>query len=146
MENVNVWLSETPDISLISPAPSGGIHIAIETLEGLLDDCTTFNWSTANFKPGLYTDHNGELHCYGSIDLILNYKMDGIDITRRFCGAANFKVIAILPNIDWCATLKSYCVKNAASDAGKKLGRDLNKTEPESKIKNTLASLPKLKG
>ena len=127
--NVNEWLTQNPDEICIAPAPHGGRHIPIEFLENLLDDCTGLNWSTQNFKFTTYLEQ-GELHCAGSIELVLNYELLGEKIKRTFCGGSNFRIFSILPNIDWVATLKSYCVKNAASDAGKKLGRDLNKSMP----------------
>lgn len=129
--DVNTWLTQAPDKAITEIAPNGGLHIPIEKLEQLLDDCTSQNWDTENFKPMMYSDHEGDLCCYGSIELILVYLIGKNEIVRKFAGAANFKIRDIFPNVDWCATLKSYCVKNAATDAGKKMGRELNKVADE---------------
>lgn len=118
---VEKWLTE--DAEKISQSPKGGLHIEIENLEDLLDDCTGQNWSTQKFDFSKFGDD-----CFGSIELILNYvDSEGHGIRRCFVGASNFNIQSILPLTDWAATLKSYCVKNAASDAGRKLGRHLNK-------------------
>lgn len=118
---VEKWLTE--DAEKISQSPKGGLHIEIENLEDLLDDCTGQNWSTQKFDFSKFGDD-----CFGSIELILNYvDSEGHGIRRCFVGASNFNIQSILPITDWAATLKSYCVKNAASDSGRKLGRHLNK-------------------
>ncbi len=155
--DVNSWFTQDPE--KVSPTIRGGLTIEIDDLEGLLDDCTDFNWSTKNFHPLVYFEH-GVNHCHGTIELVLNYWVSDNYITRTFVGAANFKISDILPNPDWCATLKSYCVKNAASDAGRKLGRGLNKDfVPElpelnidqalnvksNKVLNTLSKINKIK-
>lgn len=134
--DVNAWLSQTPDESYVSPAPNGGKHIPIEALEQLLDDCTGQNWSTRDYHSNIYFD-NGVAFCFGSIVLVLKYQINGQEVIRTFVGASNFALQSILPLTDWNATLKSYCVKNAASDAGRKLGRELNKDLPVLQVEKT---------
>lgn len=102
----------------------GGKHIPIEHLENILDQ---FNWSTQNYQWNLYKDGHASLGVGASIELVLNFRTDeGEIIKRTFVGACNFLLQSILPIPDWNATAKSMCIKNAATDAGKYLGRGIN--------------------
>jgi len=125
----------------------GGLHIPIESLENDLDN---FLWSTQSYHWNLYKDGYASLSVAASIELVLNYTADdGTKMVRTFVGACNFQLSSISPIPDWNATAKSMCIKNAASEAGKRLGRGLNsevipdrtpsektvaKTKPDSKI------------
>lgn len=102
----------------------GGLHIPIEPLENALD---TFHWGTQNYQWNLFKDGYASLGVAASIELVLNFQTDeGETIRRTFVGACNFLLQSIAPITDWNATAKSMCIKNAASDAGKWLGRGIN--------------------
>lgn len=102
----------------------GGKHIPIEPLENALDN---FNFSTQNYQWNLYKDGYASLGVAASIELVLNIKAnEGEIIKRTFVGSCNFLLQSILPILDWNATAKSMCIKNAATDAGKWLGRGIN--------------------
>ncbi len=53
---INDCLKESPDQSIVTTSPKGGLHIPIDFVENLLDDLTAQNWGTINFKPVLYED------------------------------------------------------------------------------------------
>lgn len=102
----------------------GGRFIPIEILENCLDN---FRSATKNYTSNLYKDGYANLCVYASIELELNIIADdGTEYKRTFVGACNFPLQSIAPIPDWNATAKSMCIKNAASDAGKYLGRGLN--------------------
>lgn len=101
----------------------GGKYIPIGALENALDQ---YPWGTQNFTWQLYKDGYGKLCVAASLELLLPFVDDeGNDRVRTFVGACNFPLWSLgVP--DWLATAKSQCVKNAASDAGRRLGRGLN--------------------
>lgn len=110
----------------------GANHIPIESLEESLD---VFNWGTQSYQWNIFKDGYAALHVAASIELVLNYEtQEGEKIKRTFVGACNFALLSLGPILDWNATAKSLCIKNAASDAGKWLGRGINsETLPDRK-------------
>lgn len=102
-----------------------GLHIPILNLENLLD---YFRWGTRNFVWHLYKDGYAKLSVGASLELLLSYTDENGEkvVDRPFVGACNFSLSSLEANEDWLATAKSLCIKNAASDAGRKLGRGLN--------------------
>jgi len=123
MANVTDWLKQEPDEGKVSPAPGGGLHIEIQKLE---DDLDTVDWSTQNFKWQVFKNGYADNVIAASIELVLEYMEDDRLKRRIFVGGCNFSINAIFPNVHYVATAKSMCIKNAASDAGRKLGRWLN--------------------
>lgn len=102
----------------------GAKHIPIVSLEDALDE---FHWSTQSYQWNLFKDGYASVGVAASIELVLNFKTDdGETIRRTFVGSCNFLLQSIAPITDWNATAKSMCIKNAASDAGKWLGRGIN--------------------
>mgnify|MGYP001596767848 CR=1 FL=1 len=102
----------------------GAFHIPIEQLENQLD---AFHYGTQNYQWNLFKDGYASLHVAASIELVLNVETkEGETIKRTFVGACNFPLTSLGPIQDWNATAKSMCIKNAASDAGKWLGRGIN--------------------
>lgn len=103
----------------------GGLHIPIDKLEDKLDD---FKYETSHFKwQFLFVDNVQSVAA--SIELTLNIETNFAIVghmKRTFVGTCNFKLNDLLPIEDWLSTAKSMCVKNAASDAGRYLGRGLN--------------------
>lgn len=129
------WLMQEPEHDDVAPAPEGGLHIPIERLEDILDKV---NWSTQNFHWHIFKNGYADNVIAASIELVLEYEEEGKDIKRIFVGGCNFSINAILPNHHYIATAKSLCVKNAASAAGRRLGRWLNpatEVEPDEKNK-----------
>jgi len=121
MSNIKELLArEVPDedISLINEAK----YIKIDRVEELFDELFD-SWSTQNFNYYLYKGEGyGNLGVAASIEVVT---ISG-SVQRTFVGACNFPIKAIHPNTHFLATAKSECVKNAASDIGKRLGRGLN--------------------
>jgi hypothetical protein len=102
----------------------GALHIPIEDLETCLD---AFNWGTQSYHAFIYKDGYASLCVAASIELVLNFRTDdGEMIKRTFVGACNFPLNSLGQIPDWNATAKSMCIKNAASDAGRWLGRGIN--------------------
>lgn len=102
----------------------GGKHIPIEPLENTLD---LFHWSTQNYQWNLYKDGYASLGVGASIELVINFRTDeGETIKRTFVGSCNFLLQSVAPITDWNATAKSMCIKNAATDIGRYLGRGIN--------------------
>jgi len=99
--------------------------IPIEVLEDLLDD---FDYSTKNFQFNIYKDGYANLCVAASLELTINYTQNNSgDISQRtVIGACNFPLGSLGANQHFLATAKSECMKNAASDFGKWLGRGLN--------------------
>lgn len=121
----------------------GGLHIPIEPLEYDLDK---FLWSTQNYHWNLYKDGYASLSVAASIELVLNYIDDNdTKMVRTFVGTCNFQLSSILPIQDWNSTAKSMCIKNAASEAGKRLGRGLNNEVVPDRTPPTEKSLSKMK-
>ena len=122
---------ETPNTLLLMQNPPstadngyGAMHIPIEQLENQLD---AFHYGTQNYQWNLFKDGYASLHVAASIELVLNVEIkEGETIKRTFVGACNFPLTSLGPIPDWNATAKSMCIKNAASDAGKWLGRGIN--------------------
>lgn len=157
-------------------------------IETLLDELTEQNWSTRNFQFSRWSetitknDGNGGLSeiikrtmCDASLELVVTYKMivplspyetaptvvgkvmKEIEITRVLVGAVSFDV-SFFGNDHIANTAKSLCISNAASDLGRRFGKDLNpkeaammilgiknkpewKLEPENKITDTLKKI-----
>lgn len=126
-------------------------------IETLLDELTEQNWSTKNFQFSRwnemnvqYFDNAGNLEpptvkrtmCDASLELVVTYRQMVIsplhddsapvliekEITRTLIGAYSFDV-SLFGNDHIANTAKSLCISNAASDLGKRFGKDLNPKE-----------------
>lgn len=115
------WLQTEPPKEEIESI-NGGYYIPIEKLYPLLD---RLNWSTRNYKVQIYKDSYTNVSAHGSLELTV--VIDGVE--RTVTGSYNLD-ISSAPNGYWNGTLKSDCIKNAASQIGKRLGRELNKEVP----------------
>lgn len=109
----------------ISSLSNGALFIPIISLEEMLDEFD--NWGTQNFNYTLYRDTYGKHSVAASIELFIEYEKNGKCIRRTFVGAANLDAKELWPNIHFLATIKSECIKNAASDIASRFGRGLNK-------------------
>jgi hypothetical protein len=101
-------------------------YIPIDVIERDLD---RWAWTTRNFTYQQYRslDKYGKPCISACLELVIPWKDDnGILSVRTLVGACNFEINSYAPNRHFVATAKSECVKNAASDLGKKFGRDLN--------------------
>ncbi len=113
------WLNSEPDSSEIEKSPYGGFHIPIDKLRPLLD---RLNASSKNYHTSFYKDTSGALCANGAIELTV--AIDGTE--RTVTGAFNLNIADPIGGF-WNGTLKSECVKNAAIELGRRLGRGLNK-------------------
>lgn len=117
-----LWLTKEPQFT--ADNGSGALHIPIEILENELD---LLNWSTKNFQWSMYKDGYASLSVAASIELEFFVEDSNGELHQRvLVGSCNFPLASIAPIQDWCATAKSMCIKNAASDIGKRYGRGLN--------------------
>lgn len=102
----------------------GAFHIPIEQLESCLDK---FNWSTQNYQWQVFKDGYANLQVAAALELVIIFVTgEGEAIKRTFVGACNFPLSQLGHIPDWNATAKSLCIKNAATDIGKWLGRGIN--------------------
>jgi len=126
-------------------------------IESLLDELTEQNWSTRNFQFNRYDQtvisQNGmqqfkNTMCDASLELVVTYKiivpvspyepfekdkpirpaLEEKEITRVLVGAVSFDV-SLFGNDHIANTAKSLCITNAASDLGRRFGKDLNPKE-----------------
>jgi len=122
MEDIkNVLRQEVPETD-ISTLSEGAKYIKVERVEDLFDELFD-DWSTQNFNFFLY---KGEGYGNMGVAASLEVQVTINGVKRTFVGACNFAQKAIYPNTHFLATAKSECMKNAASDIGKRLGRGLN--------------------
>lgn len=99
-------------------------YLPIDVVERDLD---RWAWGTQNFTWQFYRDKRNETWISASLELLIPWKDDkGIGTERKLVGTCNFLITSYAPNSHFVATAKSECVKNAASDLGKKFGRSLN--------------------
>jgi len=122
-------LKQSADIENIMSIDDGKSYfIPIEVLEDLLDE---FSYSTKNFQYTIFKDGYANLCVAASLELVINYQSNGgTEIFQRtFVGACNFPLNSLGYNQHFLATAKSECMKNAASDTGKWLGRGLNNSD-----------------
>lgn len=120
MENIKEWLLLEPNTEDVYALSEGVHYIPIDTMEKLLDEFTS--WGTQNFKYLMFKDGYSNPCVAASIELVVEYE----GVKRTMTGACNFSLKSLYPNSHFLATAKSECVKNAASDLGKRLGRGLN--------------------
>lgn len=118
------WLMMPPLEEEVETLPNGALHIPIERLRPLLFD--RLQASVTNYKFQTYKDTYSNFGACGSLELTVT--IDGKQ--RTVTGAYNM-MITDAPNGFWNGTLKSECVKNAASELGKRLGRGLNTAQPK---------------
>lgn len=106
-------------------------YLPIEVVERDLD---RWAWRTQNFS---YQEFRVELtgstrrppSISACIELVIPWTDEKGKVTdRTLVGACNFLTGSYAPNSHFVATAKSECVKNAASDLGKKFGRGLNES------------------
>lgn len=153
--DINKWLNLPPrksDIAEIKTGADTTIKIIPEKIvESMLDEMTGQNWDTVKFQSYRFIDATKSpavILMDASLELIVKYKgKDGIDVIRTLVGAVTFDT-AFFNNTHHNNTAKSLCISNAASDLGKRFGKDLNPSVAvtsnvpmgaQSKILNTLA-------
>jgi hypothetical protein len=118
------YVAMAPAEDDIAVLKDGGRYLPIDVVERDLD---RWPWRTENFAYQLFVDQYGKKCVGASLDLVIPWKDDSGKITeRRLVGCCNFVISSYAPNGHFVATAKSECVKNAASDLGKRFGRGLN--------------------
>lgn len=116
-------------------------YLPIDVVERDLD---RWAWGTQNFAWTIYTDTSRRAGIAASLELVIPWKDDkGIIIERKLVGSCNFSISSYAPNSHFVATAKSECVKNAASDLGKRFGRGLNEGLQEQQADPALVETPK---
>lgn len=98
-------------------------YLPIDVVERDLD---RWAWGTANFQWQFYRDKRNDTWISASLELLIPWKEGNVITDRKLVGSCNFIITSYAPNWHFVATAKSECVKNAASDLGKKFGRGLN--------------------
>lgn len=114
------WIQQEPEPHEIETLPDGGRYISIEKLRILLDRMNAY---VTNYKSAVITTSK-EWYAYGSLELTVT--IDGKQ--RTVTGASNLNMNDAIGGY-WNGTLKSDCVKNAAQELGRRLGRGLNVSE-----------------
>lgn len=100
---------------------NGAEYLPIGIVEKYLDEVDSA-WSTRDFS---YSFAMGAYS--GSIQLTINGKdKDGKDVVKTAIGAFTLPVTSTDDNSNYVATLKSYCISNAAKSMGRRFGRHLN--------------------
>lgn len=158
MKDVSKWLKQSPKKSEIVEIQSGKDKVKIipqKIIESLLDELTEQNWSTRNFQfnrfvepvKKMYADNSGSYNaertmCDASLELVVTYRvmvpslMHDVsapvliekEITRTLVGSYSFDT-SLFGNEYIANTAKSLCIANAASDLGRRFGKDLNPKE-----------------
>lgn len=154
IKDVAKWLKTAPPKGQIVEIQDGPRKVKIipqKIIESLLDELTEQNWSTRNFKfsrwieRGINNEGNesiGRTMCDASLELVVTYRqlvlgsitdksepvMMEKEITRVLVGAVSFDV-SLFGNDHIANTAKSLCITNAASDLGRRFGKDLNQKE-----------------
>lgn len=119
MKNIKKWLQEPCDEKDIRYINGKIAYIPIGIIENYLDEIG--DWETENFKFNIYKTSNLYI-ASGSVELILYY--DGT--IRTMVGACSLPISIKDDNLDYEATILSFCIANAAKKLGKKFGRHLN--------------------
>lgn len=118
------YVEQAPHEDDIAVTDEGARYLPIDVVERDLD---RWGWNTVNFVWRQFRDKRGNPCVEASLELVIPWKADdGVTRERRLVGGCNFTVPDYAPNGHFVATAKSECVKNAASDLGKRFGRGLN--------------------
>lgn len=159
MKDVIKWLKTAPKKSEIVEIQNGKDKVKIipqKIIESLLDQLTDHNWSTRNFQFSRFVETNlnrpagtydpstagQRTMCDASLELVVTYRvmvpslMHDVnapvlvekEITRVLVGAVSFDV-SFFGNDHIANTAKSLAISNAASDLGRRMGKDLNPKE-----------------
>lgn len=121
------YVAMVPAEDDIAVLKEGGRYLPIDVVERDLD---RWVWSTEHFTYQLYADKFGNRCIAASLELVIMWNEENhLPIERRLTGGCNFVISSYAPNGHFVATAKSECVKNAASDLGKRFGRGLNEID-----------------
>lgn len=121
MKDIKKWLQEPcseKDIRFLDKGKEIS-YLPIGIVENYLDELGF--WSANNFKFNIYKLSNIWL-ASGSIEL----SIDSDQIKRTIVGACTIPISTNDSNMDYEATVLSFCISNAAKKLGKKFGRHLN--------------------
>jgi len=154
IKDVAKWLKSAPRKSEVVEIQNGKDKVKIipqKIIESLLDELTEQNWSTKYFQFSRFTETitladgtqgAGRAMCDASLELVVTYRVMEIgpltvgagptmvekEITRTLVGAYTFDT-ALFGDQFTANTAKSLCISNAASDLGRRFGKDLNPKE-----------------
>lgn len=128
---MEVDFTQLPDEAILKANEDGSRFIPINILEDELDK---LDWSTKNFHHMIFKNGYADLVVSASLELIIKHGNN----ERSFVGCANLSLNSIGNNPHFLATIKSECIKNAATDIGYLYGRHLN----DEVLKNTTLNNP----
>lgn len=158
IKDISKWLRSAPKKSEVVEIQNGPNKVKIipqKIIESLLDELTEQNWSTRNFQFSRWTETIvpagvdfgskgviARVMCDASLELVVTYRLMvnaplhlgagpisvETEITRTLVGAVSFDV-SFFGNDHIANTAKSLAISNAASDLGKRFGKDLNPKE-----------------
>lgn len=118
-EELKTWLSTPCADSDIKPNSDGSEYIPIGIIENKLDKFDS--WGTSNFKFQIFKTSN-YWFASGSVELlVVNNKK-----SKTINGAVTYSIGRRDSNMDYEATVLSFCIANAAKKLGKQFGRHLN--------------------
>lgn len=128
--DVNKWLKTNPRKNeVVEILTTDGKKVKViqqKVIESLLDDMTDQNWDTVNFKSSRYLTKDGRELMDASLELIVRYKgTDGYNVVRVLTGSYTINTAFLVGGFE-NNTIKSLCITNAASELGKRFGKDLN--------------------
>lgn len=172
IKDVAAWLKKAPPKGQIVEIQNGSKKVKIipqKIIESLLDELTEQNWSTRSFQLSRWTDNvetwpeiresnsvpsfKPVTMCDASLELVVTYRVKVLaplqekevwmekEITRVLVGAVSFDV-SFFGNDHVANTAKSLCITNAASDLGRRFGKDLNPKEDRIMILGIKNPLP----
>lgn len=132
IENIKEWLQQEPDMDNDVVHMNGYWYQPYEIIVRKLWMLCPDGWDTVYFNhqylllPPSEDFPNGRTKVSGSIEVWLEYEIDGKLIKRRLSGAATFTTDQYSDNEHWAATVKSLSVVNAVQILGKQFGWGLN--------------------
>lgn len=118
-EEYILWLDKPCSDDDIKANGDGSKFIPIGIIETKLDKFDS--WDTTNFKTQIFKTSKFWF-ASGSVELIVCYA----GMRRTMTGAATYPISSKDNNMDYEATILSYCISNAAKKLGKQFGRHLN--------------------
>lgn len=121
---VKEWLATPCTEDEVATLDDGAEYIPIGILEGILDDAPSPVewWGTEGFRFSIFKTAS-YWFASGSVELVLMFN-DGSK--RSMQGACTMNISSADTNMDYEATILSFCVANAAKKLGKRFGRHLN--------------------
>jgi hypothetical protein len=158
--NLREWLQQEPDIKDLVEVGEGAFTHPYETIVRKLYTLCPDGWDTQNFKHQFYTLPDGRVKVSGSVEVVVEYRIELRKIRRVLSGAATFTTTDYsnkIPTADYqkiptaayqnfteevdygnehfAATVKSLAIVNAVQVLGPQFGWGLNTTTLLTEVK-----------